>query len=65
MRYGGGNVTVNSVQQVVDPVHMIDARPTISYNTIRLSADAAMSANPDSFEETNFAAPIRWGSTTN
>ncbi len=57
IRFGGGQVDVDSVVQVVNPVHMTDARPTVSYNTITRSADAAMSANPDSFEETNFAAP--------
>ena len=33
------------------PIYMADARPTISYNTISHSADAAMSADPDSFQE--------------
>ena len=61
MRYGGGNVTVNSIQQVIDPIHMIAARPTISYNTITNSADSAISADPDSFEETNFSAPDSLG----
>ncbi len=55
IRYGGGNVLIDSVQQVVNPIHMIDARPTVSYNRITFSADAAISANPDSFEETNFS----------
>src|SRR5690606_19975976 len=32
-------------------------RPTITFNTITLSADAAMAADPNSFEETNFHAP--------
>ena len=53
--YGGGNVTIDSVQQVINPIHMVDARPTISYNRIEFSADAALSANPDSFEETNYS----------
>jgi hypothetical protein len=56
IRYGGGNVTIDSIQQVVNPVHLVDARPTIRNNIIRFSADAAISANPDSFEETNFNA---------
>ncbi len=56
LRYGGGNVNVDASQQVVDPIHMIDARPTIRYNSISFSADAALSANPDSFQETNFHA---------
>lgn len=56
VRYGGGNVTIDSVQQVINPIHMIDARPTLTFNRISNSADAAMSANPDSFEETNYNA---------
>jgi hypothetical protein len=39
---------------------MLDRRPTVTFNTIRNSANAAMSANPDSFEETNFQAPRFW-----
>ena len=54
LRYGGGSVTIDSVQRTVNPIHMIDARPTISYNDISFSADAAISANPDSFEESRF-----------
>ena len=57
IRYGGGNVVINSVAQVVNPIHIIDTRPTIAFNTITHSADAAMSASPNSFEETNFHAP--------
>ena len=56
-RYGGGSVLVSGVSQVVTPIHLIDARPDIMYNRIRLSADAAISANPDSFEETTYNAP--------
>ena len=56
LRYGGGNVTVDAVQQMVDPIRMVNARPTILYNTISFSADAALSANPNSFLETNFHA---------
>ncbi len=36
---------------------MIDARPTVSYNRITQSQDAAMGASPDSFKETNFNSP--------
>ena len=57
IRYGGANVTVDSVEQTFTPIHLIDARPTISYNTITNSAKAGISANPDSFEETNFHSP--------
>ncbi len=57
VRYGGGNVTIDSVRQIVTPVHMTESRPTITYNQITLSADAPLSADPDSFEETNFHSP--------
>src|SRR5690606_29807615 len=56
IRYGGGNVTINSIRQVINPIHLISARPTISHNSITRSADAAISANPDSFEESRFHA---------
>ncbi|MCA9168318.1 MAG: pre-peptidase C-terminal domain-containing protein, partial [Planctomycetales bacterium] len=54
LRYGGGEVVIDSIQQVVTPVQMLEARPTVSFNQIMRSADAAMSADPDAFEETNF-----------
>ncbi|MDP6721434.1 MAG: pre-peptidase C-terminal domain-containing protein, partial [Pirellulaceae bacterium] len=57
MRFGGGNVVINSVPQVVAPIEITDTRPTIAHNAIMHSADAAMSASPNSFEETNFHAP--------
>ncbi len=60
LRYGGGQVNVNSVFEVVTPVAMTDMRPTVTNNLITRSADAAISANPDSFEETNFQAPKHW-----
>ncbi|MEZ6135389.1 MAG: tandem-95 repeat protein [Pirellulaceae bacterium] len=58
LRYGGGgNVVIDSVQQVVNPIQMIDMRPTVTFNRISNSADAAMSAAPNSFAETNFSEP--------
>ena len=65
IRYGGGQVNVNSVFEVVTPINMVDRRPTVTNNLIQLSADAAMSANPDSFEETNFQAPRYWPTFSN
>jgi hypothetical protein len=56
-RFGGGLVTLGSVEQNVAPIFLVDARPTVSFNTITRSAGAAMSANPDSFEESNFHDP--------
>lgn len=55
IRYGGGSIAPG--QPVVNPIQMLEARPTIIHNTIRFSADAALSADPNSFEETNFHAP--------
>ncbi|MEM6776757.1 MAG: peptidase, partial [Planctomycetota bacterium] len=56
--YGGsGDLLVGSVQQTVNPIQLIDLRPNISFNEIGDSADAAISAAPNSFEETTFGAP--------
>jgi hypothetical protein len=57
IRYGGGLLRLNAVDQVVNPIQILESRPTISYNRITYSADAAMSADPNSFEETNFHSP--------
>ena len=54
MRYGGGQVSIDGQSTPVTPLHMVTARPTLAYNTITKSASAAVSANPNSFEETNF-----------
>ncbi len=55
--YGGGTVSVGGVSDIYNPVHMVTARPTATFNTITNSADSAMSANPNSFEETEFLGP--------
>ncbi|HYW77925.1 MAG TPA: FG-GAP-like repeat-containing protein, partial [Thermoguttaceae bacterium] len=52
--YGGGEVMVDSIRDVYSPIHMMEARATVSFNTITNSADAAMSADPNSFEDTKF-----------
>lgn len=57
LRFGGGNAVVDSILQPINPVNMIDAQPTITYNTITNSADSAIAANPDSFEEFTFHTP--------
>ncbi len=57
MRYGGGVLSINSVSGVVNPITMIDARPTVTFNTITSSADAAMAASPNAFVESNFNDP--------
>ncbi len=53
IRYGGGQVTINSQLQSIAPLHLETARPTIAFNDVRNSAGAAMSADPNSFEESN------------
>ncbi len=54
INYGGGEVLVNSQLSVYDPIHIIDSQPTISNNTIINSADAAMSADPNAFQDLQF-----------
>jgi len=54
IRYGGGEVIVNGIRSVYDPVHMVEARPTIVFSRITHSADAAMSADPNSFADTKY-----------
>lgn len=61
LRFGGGQVVVDGVSQVVTPVQMIDSRPTVAFSTITASADAAMSATPNSFLESNFRSPAEQG----
>jgi hypothetical protein len=56
IRYGGGSIS--ATQPIVTPIQMLESRPTLIYNTIRNSSDAAVSADPNSFLETNFHAPI-------
>ena len=58
LRYGGGLSTLGTISQVIRPITMIDSRPTVRFNTVTLSSDAAMAATADSFLETNFHAPI-------
>ncbi|WP_417391247.1 Ig-like domain-containing protein [Gimesia sp.] len=48
--YGGGQVFVDSVLQSIAPIHIDEARPTLAYNTITNSANAAISADPNSFD---------------
>ena len=58
IRYGGSSaVVVDSVQQTVNSIQIADMRPTLSFNRITFGSDAAISATPDSFEETLFSEP--------
>jgi hypothetical protein len=58
IRYGGGSITVDNADPTLNAVHMVDARPTVTNNLITRNRDAAMSATPNSFAETNFREPI-------
>ncbi|MEJ7591906.1 MAG: hypothetical protein WKF77_10180 [Planctomycetaceae bacterium] len=64
MRWGGGNVTVDSVLQTINPIYIDGSQPTIMFNRIINSQDSAISANPDSFEELTFHAPRFQGGAT-
>ncbi len=57
LRYGGGQVSVDGRQVVVSPIDMAVTRPTIINSVISQSADAAMSATPDTFAESRFMIP--------
>ncbi|TWU66700.1 Thermophilic serine proteinase precursor [Crateriforma conspicua] len=58
LRYGGGsNIVINSVQKTVNPIQIVDLRPTITFNELLHNASAAMSATPNSFLETSFQSP--------
>src|SRR6185437_8061133 len=58
IRYGGGQVNVNGTPTNFDSVTLQSSRPTVTNNTIVDSADAPISANPNSFEETHFGQDI-------
>ncbi|MEM9825823.1 MAG: peptidase, partial [Planctomycetota bacterium] len=55
IRFGGGRV--DQAATSTSPIKLTQARPSLIYNTISNSADAAISADPDSFREDNFHAP--------
>ncbi len=51
--YGGGQVLVDSQLQVVSPIQLESTRPTLAFNTITKSSGAAISADPNSFEDSD------------
>lgn len=57
IRFGGGQITVVSPSPTINPINLNESRPALLYNRIQSSADAAISADPDSFEETRFSEP--------
>ena len=54
MRFGGGQVGVGASAKTVSPIDFSEARPLIIGNRISRSGDSAISADPNSFEETLF-----------
>lgn len=52
-RYGGGQVSVNSQLRSFTPIQLESTRPTIAFNRITQSAGAAISADPNSFDDSN------------
>jgi hypothetical protein len=53
IRYGGGQVLVDSSLDFYAPIQLESTRPTIAFNTITDSAGAAIAADPNSFEDSN------------
>jgi hypothetical protein len=51
--YGGGQVFVDSQLDSFAPIQLETTRPTLAFNTIQRSAGPAISASPDSFEESD------------
>ncbi|WP_253156168.1 tandem-95 repeat protein [Stieleria tagensis] len=58
IRFGGGVVSVNGGLTSVAPIQLNAARPSLINNRITESGSAAISADPASFEETNFTTPF-------
>ncbi|MEM6778539.1 MAG: dockerin type I domain-containing protein, partial [Planctomycetota bacterium] len=55
--HGGGEVLIDSVRRDVTPIELADVRATVMNNQISQSASAAISATPNTFEETRFDEP--------
>ncbi|EAQ77368.1 GEVED domain-containing protein [Blastopirellula marina] len=53
-RYGGGLASINGEDFTLAPVYMEETRPALYFNNVVGSAGAAFSADPNSFEKTNF-----------
>ncbi len=51
IKHGGGKVFVNSIEQDFSAIHIVDARPTLSFNQLSNNLNSAISASPDSFDD--------------
>ena len=49
--FGGGDVVVSGTQGSFAPVHLNEARPNVSFNTMTNSAGAPIAADPNSFRD--------------
>ena len=58
IRYGGGQVNENGTTASYDPIYLDTSRPTITNNLITYSGAAAISANPDAFQETRLGSDV-------
>lgn len=54
--YAGGQAIRRGIEEKFAPIELHESRPTITYNRIVDNADAGITADPDSFEESRF-----WG----
>ncbi|MCC9656420.1 GEVED domain-containing protein [Rhodopirellula halodulae] len=54
IQHGGGQVSVDGQTLTISPIELADVRATILNNQIRNSAQAAIAATPNTFEETRF-----------
>ncbi|NCY03876.1 MAG: hypothetical protein EBX36_13460, partial [Planctomycetia bacterium] len=52
-RFGGGQVVVDSQLKTFTPIQLESTRPTIAFNRITNSAGAAISADPNAFDDSN------------
>ncbi|WP_218934549.1 GEVED domain-containing protein [Rosistilla ulvae] len=53
-RYGGGTILVESKPEVISPVELSETRATIANSTFSYSADAAIEASADTFQDDKF-----------
>ncbi|MEX0669581.1 MAG: fibronectin type III domain-containing protein [Pirellulales bacterium] len=67
IRYGGGQVLVESQVEQFAPVQLESARPTVVFNQISHSAGAGIAATPNSFEDSNgrFGPEVRGNTLRN
>ncbi len=54
IHFGGGVVPTTAGNRSIDPIQLSEARPELTHNEIQNSLGAAISADPNSFEETTF-----------